>query len=85
MLPTVYTVQPGHYLWLYLIPEMDSISSNVNVNIDNAYSEMKIPVSSIPEGFNSVTTENGESDRFLRFLLFMQISGTFACARASYG
>ncbi|MBO4265731.1 MAG: hypothetical protein J5910_00910 [Lachnospiraceae bacterium] len=62
MLPTVYTVQPGHYLWLYLIPEMDSISSNVNVNIDNAYSEMKIPVSSIPEGFNSVTTENGESD-----------------------
>lgn len=53
MLPTVYTVRPGHYLWLYLIPGMDSINSDVDVWVNNAASYADIPVSSIPEGFNS--------------------------------
>ena len=53
MLPTVYTVRPGHYLWLYLIPGMDAINSDVDVWVDNEASYADIPVSSIPEGFNS--------------------------------
>lgn len=57
MLPTVYTVKPGHYLWLYLIPVMDSIYSDVDVKIDNGSSIAKIPVSKIPEGFDELKTE----------------------------
>ena len=51
MLPTFYTVRPGHYLWLYLIPDMDSIASDTDIDLDNAGSRAMIPVSGIPEGF----------------------------------
>lgn len=57
MEPTVYTLQPGHYLWLYLIPVMDSIYSDVDINIDNAGSFARIPVSAVPDGFNNYKTE----------------------------
>lgn len=51
MLPTVYTVQPGHYLWLYLVPAMDGIYSDVDVILDNPAGSVNIPVKEIPEGF----------------------------------
>ncbi|MCR5406991.1 MAG: hypothetical protein K6E88_09435, partial [Lachnospiraceae bacterium] len=52
MLPTVYTVRPGHYLWLYLIPGMDGADSDTDVIVHNGSSYADIPVSEIPEGFD---------------------------------
>lgn len=53
MEPTVYTIQPGHYLWIYLIPGMDDINSDTDVIIHNGYSNAVIPVNKVPEGFDN--------------------------------
>jgi hypothetical protein len=53
MIPTVYTIQPGHYLWLYLIPGMDGIDSDVDIMLSSNAGSVSIPVKEIPEDFTS--------------------------------
>ena len=53
MIPTVYTIQPGHYLWLYLIPGMDGIDSDVDIMLSSNAGSVSIPVKDIPEDFTS--------------------------------
>lgn len=52
MIPTVYTVAPGHYLWLYLIPGMDGIDSDVEMVLSENAGSVSLPVKEIPEGFS---------------------------------
>ena len=44
MLPTVYTVRPGHYLWLYLTPGMEVMDSDTDIIVHNGYSYADIPM-----------------------------------------
>ena len=65
MLPTFYTVRPGHYLWLYLIPDMDNISSDTDITFNNGESTALIPVTSIPDGFyDAPRTEIVDDDEY---------------------